>query len=89
MERIDTKDISQVMEFITKRYRWWYVERGLAFELGLTGSKLQAVASGAASAAFKVSQCWYVRPRKFDPERFTEGVGATHFFEITLRRGQE
>ncbi|MCI0538527.1 MAG: hypothetical protein L0Z50_25245 [Verrucomicrobiales bacterium] len=83
--KIDSNDFDGVLAFITDRYKWWYIDRGLNFEFGLTGSKLQAVACAAASAAFKVSQCWYLRPQRFDPERFTKGVGETHFYEISLQ----
>ena len=83
--RIDSNDLDEVLAFITDRYQWWYINRGLNFEFGLTGSKLQAVACAATSAAFKVSQCWYLRPKQFDRERFTKGVGETYYYEIFLQ----
>ena len=86
--RIDSNDLDGVLAFITDRYKWWYIDRGLNFEFGLTGSKLQAVACAAASAAFKISECWYLRPKMFDPERFTRGVGETYYYEISLQEGQ-
>lgn len=82
---IDSNEIDHVLKFITGRYKWWYVDHGANFEFGLTGSKLQAVACAAASAAYKISQCWYLQPAQFDYERFTQGVGETHFYEITLK----
>lgn len=82
---IDSNEIDNVLKFITGRYKWWYVDHGANFEFGLTGSKLQAVACAAASAAYKISQCWYLQPAQFDHERFTQGVGKTHFYEITLK----
>ena len=81
---IGSNDLELMLKFVTEKYRKWYVSSGFNFELGLTGSKLQAVACSATSAAFKVSQCWYIRPRSFDTDRFTKGVGETHFFEIVL-----
>lgn len=81
---IDSNDILGVLAFITKMYGFWYIDRRFNFEFGLTGSKLQTVACAAASAAFKVSQCWYLQPAEFDPERFTQGVGKTHFYQISL-----
>ena len=83
---IDSNDFDGVLKFITDRYKWWYIDHGLNFELGLTGSKVQTVACAAASAAFKVSQCWYLGPKKFDRERFTEGVGKSHCYGISLDR---
>ena len=83
MKKINESDVESIVKWLTAKHRWWY-ERGLNFELGLTGSKLQAVACAAASAILKVSQCWYVQPRKFDSERFTKGVGRTRFYRISL-----
>ena len=81
---IESNDIFAVLAFITKMYGFWYIDRRFNFEFGLTGSKLQTVACAAASAAFKVSQCWYLQPADFDPLRFTQGVGETHFYRISL-----
>ena len=86
--RIDSTDLNGLIEYLIYRYKWWYVDSGLNIEFGLTGSKLQAVACAATSAALKVSQCWYLRPKKFDPERFTKGVGETCYYEISLQEGQ-
>ena len=82
--KIHSNDLKGMLDFVVGRYRNWYIGNGLNFELGLTGSKLQAVACSAVSAAFKISQCWYIRPKVFDPERFTEGVGGSHIYEISL-----
>ena len=81
---IDSDDLDGMLNFVVEQYRIWYISNGLNFELGLTGSKLQAVACSAASAAYKVSQCWYIRPKTFDPKRFTRGVGKTHIYEVSL-----
>ncbi|MFO0818005.1 MAG: hypothetical protein U1A77_08700 [Pirellulales bacterium] len=84
VESFSSDDLQGVLSYITRNYQDWYVDQGFNFEFGLTGSKLQAVACAAASAAFKISQCWYVRPAAFDPQRFTKGVGATTVFELSL-----
>lgn len=81
---IDSNDIENVLTFITSMYKLWYLDNGLNFEVSLTGSKLQAVACAAASAAYKISQCWYLHPKTFDPDRFTQGVKDTHYFELSL-----
>lgn len=85
--RIDSNDLEGMLKFVAEKHKKWYVGNGFNFELGLTGSKLQAVACSAVSAAFKVSQCWYIRPKSFDIERFTEGVGKTHIYKIVLDQG--
>ena len=84
---IGSNDLEGMLNLVAEKYRKWYIDNGFNFELGLTGSKLQAVACSAASAAFKVSQCWYIRPKSFDIERFTKGVGETHIYKIVLEQG--
>jgi hypothetical protein len=79
-----TDDLTGAIQEIMKSYHYWYVDKGFNYEIGLTGSKLQAVASAIVSAIFKFSQCWYVRPQEFDSKRFTKGVGETRYFEILL-----
>jgi hypothetical protein len=81
---IESDNLVGVLTFIIELYQRWYVEQGFNFEIGLTGSKLQAVACAAASAVLKISQCWYVAPARYDPARFTEGFGDTSYFEIAL-----
>lgn len=82
---IGSNDLEGMLKCVSEKYRRWYIRSGFNFELALTGSKLQAVACSAASAAFKVSQCWYIRPKSFDVERFTKGVGETHIYKIVLK----
>ncbi len=81
---IGSHEIDQVLRFLTERYQSWYVNGGFNFELALTGSKLQAVACAVMSASVKVSQCWYVSPLRFDPERFTIGVGDSFYYQLSL-----
>ena len=57
---------------------------GANVELGLTGSKMQAVAAAVLSARRKVAQAWYLAPTKFDEARFSTGVAATRIFDITV-----
>ena len=84
VKNIGSNDVDEVVRYLGDRYRSWCIDRELNFELGLTGSKLQAVACAIVSVIFKVSQCWYLRPKRFDPQRFTTGVGATRFYRISL-----
>ena len=85
VETLESDDLSGAILQMGRVYEAWYVEQGFNFEFGLTGSKLQAVACAACSAALKVSQAWYVRPSEFDKHRFTSGVGETTYYEIGLR----
>ena len=82
--KIDSHDLPGVLQFMTDRYQKYYVNGGFNFELALTGSKIQAAACAAISAAFKISQCWYVHAQSFDVGRFTSGSGATTYYEISI-----
>ena len=84
VESFSSDDLQGVLSYIAKSYQERYVVGGFNVEFGLTGSKLQAVACGAASAAFKISQSWYVRPATFDTKRFTTGVADTTVFELSV-----
>ena len=84
MNEIGTDDLIEVANYISQLYFDWYIKRGFNFEVALTGSKIQAVACATLSVANKVSQCWYVKPKKFAPERFTKGLGKSKYFEITI-----
>jgi hypothetical protein len=85
--RIDSDDLKKTVQFLLQTFERWYVQQGFTFEVGLTGSKMEAVAAAAVSAVCKISQCWYVQPREFDPQRFTQGAAGTRFFRIDIRRG--
>lgn len=82
---INSDDLSKTTAFLLSGFGQWYVRQGFNFEIGLTGSKMEAVAAAAVSSICKVTQCWYVRPTNFDPLRFTKGAGETRFFRITAR----
>lgn len=81
---VESNDLAAALNVIGDTYQRWYVNAGYDVEVGLTGSKLHAVAFAAACAAVRISECWYVRPSNFDPERFTHGVGPTTFFSIRM-----
>lgn len=84
---IDSDDLEKITEFLLEGFSQWYVKKGFNFEIGLTGSKMAAVAAAAVSAICKVTQCWYVRPTKFDSMRFTKGAGKPRFFCLSLAGG--
>lgn len=80
MVPVPSDDLAGMLGFIAEHYQRYYAHGNYEFELGLTGSKLHAVACAAACSALRVSQCWYVRPADFDIERFTHGVGVSRYF---------
>lgn len=84
VDPVDGDDLDAILRLAASRYRAWYGPGGFDVEIGLTGSKTQAVAFGALSTTLKVAQCWYIEPAGFDPERFSSGVGDTRHFELTL-----
>jgi hypothetical protein len=79
---VDSDDLDAALAAITQAHQRYYVDGNYNFELGLTGSKLHAVAFAAISATMMVSQAWYVRPSVFDPKRFSDGVGQSRYFEL-------
>ena len=81
---IDSDDLAGATEFLLRGFARCYVGLGLNFEVGLTGSKMEAVAAAAVSSIRKITQCWYVRPQGFDPERFTKGAGKSRFFRLSV-----
>ena len=81
---IDSDDLPGAVDFLLRGFAHSYVELGLNFEIGLTGSKMEAVAAAAVSSIRKVTQCWYVRPQSFDPDRFTKGAGKSRFFRVSV-----
>jgi len=81
---ISSNDLTRLVEHADDTYRALYGTAGASFEVALTGSKLQAVASAVVSAKRKVAQAWYVSPKNFDSTRFSKGAGEVHFYEIRL-----
>jgi hypothetical protein len=90
LERIDTSDLVTLIRYLDGQYLKVYGVEGANLEIGLTGSKMQAVASAVLSAQRKVAQAWYLSPAKFDVLRFSKGVGAARIFDIAapVRRGK-
>jgi hypothetical protein len=85
---LPSDDLAGMLEFIADHYQRYYAHGNFDFELGLTGSKLHAVACAAACSALRFSQCWYVRPADFDVERFTQGVAESRFFLLESQRAR-
>jgi hypothetical protein len=79
---IHTNDLRGTVDLLVNQYKHWYVDRGYNLEIGLTGSKMQAVAAAVVSVVCKIAHCWYVSPQEFDPKRFTRGIGESRYFKI-------
>jgi hypothetical protein len=82
LEDVDTNDIDAALSVSEKLYNDFYYRSGANVEVGLTGSKIHAVAFAALAAAGRVSAAWYVSPSTFDNSRFTDGVGDTECFDL-------
>jgi hypothetical protein len=86
MVELESDDLAGMLDFIAGHYQRFYAHENFDFELGLTGSKLHAVACAAACSALRFSQCWYVRPAEFDVDRFTRGVAESSYFVLESAR---
>lgn len=82
---VDTQNIEENYNELLKCYIDLYVDKNYNFEIALTGSKMQAVVAAVFSTVCKTSQCWYVKPSKFDVIHFTEGVGETNWYSINVK----
>lgn len=82
--RVPGYDLKAMMEYLDTRYLDIYGTAGANIEIGLTGSKIQAVAAAILSARRKVAQAWYLSPAKFDEARFSAGVGEARIYDITV-----
>jgi hypothetical protein len=81
----DVCNLEEVLAVLARRYRDWYIDNGLNFELGLTGNKIEATAAAILTAVLPVNEVWYVGPTAFDEARFTKGVGSSAYFRVERR----
>jgi len=79
----ESEDLETLMQYLASTYQRYFVEQTFSFEIALTGSKIQAVASAVICATFMVSQVWYVQPLSWDPKRFTEGTKNTSVYSLS------
>ena len=75
-------ELSSLVDYLDSRYLELYGLGGANFEIGLTGTKTQALAASIISSVRKVSQALYLSPQKFDENKFSKGVGKTRFYDI-------
>src|SRR5690606_28171496 len=78
-----------VVKALDERYLDLYGAGGANVELGLTGSKFQAIASAVLASSRKIAQAWYLSPAEFDEKRFTQGIGEAHIYDIRLGSDQD
>lgn len=82
--RFGNDDLLGLVEYLDAKYLEIYGTGGANFELGLTGTKMQALASAILSSVRKVSQTWYLSPKRFDEKRFSSGVGSIRVYDIRI-----
>jgi hypothetical protein len=82
---VDTNDIVRALQVTEEIYKELYFSSGANVEIGLTGSKMHAVAFAALAAAARISSAWYVSPQTFDEQRFTLGTRETRCFDVMLK----
>ena len=84
--RVEGQDLGKMVEYLDARYLDIYSSAGANVELGLTGSKMQAVAAAILSSRRRIAQAWYLSPAKFDETRFSKGVGEMRVYDISVGR---
>ena len=81
---IDDSNIRAMLEILAKDYYTYFILNNFPFEIALTGSKLQTISAAIFSSVFKISQCWYVKPKSWDKNRFSKGFLSTSFFQVSI-----
>lgn len=76
--------LGDLVKYLDQRYLELYGGGGANVELGLTGSKMQAIAAAVLASRRKVAQAWYVKPTRFDQNRFSTGVKDAHIYDIKV-----
>jgi len=81
-QKIEYNNYNAIVEFIATSYDYFYNTEGMNVDLALTGSKIHAALCAAISTKCRIHQCWYVQPKKYDVDHFSEGVESTDYFRI-------
>lgn len=84
IKQIDLTNPVTVFNELASFYVDLFLDQQSNFDITLTGSKMQAVAAAVLSSVEQITQCWYVKPKKFDTDHFTKGVGETICYRIEI-----
>lgn len=82
IHEITDNDIDNILIQLAKDYYTYFIINNFPFEIALTGSKYQTLSAAIFCSLFKVSQCWYIQPEKWDEERFSKGAKDTLFYVV-------
>jgi len=82
--KLGNDNLLGLVEYLDAKYLEIYGTGGANFEIGLTGTKAQALAAAVLSSVRKVSQAWYLGPKKFDEKRFSSGVSSIRVYDISI-----
>jgi hypothetical protein len=82
-------EVNKIQELLAKDYYTFFILNNFHFEIALTGSKIQTVSAAVFASVFKISQCWYIKPKVWDETRFSHGFTDTSFFKIKITDGIE
>jgi hypothetical protein len=82
VHEIQSEDMNRTLAQLAKDYYTYFITNNFPFEIGLTGSKHQTISASIFCSIFKVSQCWYIQPEKWDTERFSTGAKSTSFYKV-------
>ncbi|WP_046756652.1 ORC-CDC6 family AAA ATPase [Kordia jejudonensis] len=85
IHKIELDDLNKLMETLAIDYYTYFILNNFPFEIALTGSKLQSAIVAAFASTFKISQCWYMKPKKWDESKFSRGHKITRFFHIVTK----
>lgn len=80
----DTGPLGDLISYLDEQYLELYGVGGANVELGLTGSKIQAVAAAVLASRRKIAQAWYLSPARFDQNKFSSGVREARIYDIRL-----
>jgi len=84
---LEMKPLGELVGFLDRRYLELYGAGGANVELGLTGSKVQAIAAAVLASRRKIAQAWYLSPASFHQTRFSTGVREARIYDISLGAG--